>query len=59
MIYLILPLNRNKANSNSVSKLWYKYFDINTNNCNNDKLKVHLILLNVLNVHNDNDQKVY
>ena len=31
MIYLILPLNRSKLNNNSVSKLWYKYFDTNMN----------------------------
>ena len=31
MIYLILPLNRNKLNNHSVSKLGYKYFDINVN----------------------------
>ena len=31
MIYIILPLNRNKLNNNAVSKLWYKYFDINMN----------------------------
>ena len=31
MIHLILSLNRNKYNNNSISKLWYKYFDINMN----------------------------
>ena len=31
MIYLILPLNRNKLNNNSISKLRYNYFDINMN----------------------------
>ena len=31
MIYLILPVNRNKLNNKSDSKLWYKYFDINMN----------------------------
>ena len=31
MIHLILSLNRNKYNNNSISKLCYKYFDINMN----------------------------
>ena len=31
MIYLILPLNRNKFSNNSASKLWSKYFYINMN----------------------------
>ena len=31
MIYLILPLNRNKLDNSSVSKLLYKYFNVNMN----------------------------
>ena len=52
MIYLILPLNRNKLNNNSGSKLWYKYFGINMNTTIIIKLKTILWIMLQLGIRN-------